>query len=127
MGEMEKGMLEQKDRLQEMSDREEELSGKIVGVFQELESQKPGLGKNVFLSALGEPERDGEKEQKKSAYKFWKAFLSENLPGMSQYADVEGELEQQQHRYPSSAARRNSLRKNLRDRRNIPSLNRLLE
>jgi len=125
--EMEKGMLEQKDRLQEMSDREEELSGKIVGVFQELESQKPGLGKNVFLSALGEPERDEEKEQKKSGYKFWKAFLSENLPGMSQYADVEGELEQQQRRYPSSAARRNSLRKNLRDRRNIPSLNRLLE
>jgi len=125
--EMEKGMLEQKDRLQEMGEREEELSGKIVGVFQELESQKPGLGKNVFLSALGEPDGDGEKEQKKSGFNFWKAFLSENLPGMSQYDDVEGELEQQKRRYPSSAARRNDLRNNLRDRRNIPSLNRLLE
>merc|ERR1719204_2144173 len=52
--EMEQGMLEQKDKLQEMSEREEELSVKIVKVFRELEKRRPGLGRNVFLSALEE-------------------------------------------------------------------------
>merc|ERR1719427_80817 len=69
--EMKKGMLEQKDKLQEMSEREEELSVKIVEVFRELENRKPGLGKNVFLSALGDPGTGGKENQKITGYNFW--------------------------------------------------------
>jgi hypothetical protein len=82
--EMEQGMLEQKDKLQEMSEREEELSVKIVKVFRELEKRRPGLGKNIFLSALEEKNMGDDEQQKNHSNSFWRTFLSENLPELSQ-------------------------------------------
>jgi len=132
--EMELGMLEQKAKLQEMSDREEELSAKIVEVFRELENRQPGLGRNVFLSALEDDSR-GSDEQKNGS-NFWKTFLSENLPEMARFVDLDGVIDEGQkrkHNITSSSKdyRGHNTPPNRRHdptkRRHIPSLHRLLQ
>jgi len=133
--EMKKGMLEQKDKLQEMSEREEELSVKIVEVFRVLENRKPGLGRNIFLSAL-EHGSAGDDEQQKNGSNFWKIFLSENLPEVAGFVEhdevISEDGQNRQHKFTSSTGdhRGHYLPSRQQDptkRRQIPSLHRLLQ
>jgi len=133
--EMKKGMLEQKDKLQEMSEREEELSVKIVEVFRELENRKPGLGRNIFLSAL-EHGNAGDDEQQKNGSNFWKIFLSENLPEVGGFVEhdevISKDGQKRQHKFTSSTMvhRGHNIPSRQQDptkRRQIPSLDRLLQ
>jgi len=90
---LEKGMLDQKQKLEQLSLKEEELSNKIVQVFWELETRSKGLGRAVFTAALIDSEMsDDEKDEDEDEHcnvqeknSFWSSFLDENIPEVNQH------------------------------------------
>jgi len=89
---LEKGMLDQKQKLEQLSNKEEELSNKIVQVFWELETRSKGLGRAVFTAALIDGEmsdeekmgKEGELENVEKKESFWETFLAENIPEVNE-------------------------------------------